>query len=254
MEGDTTQFSLTGGTVPDLSIVVLCYRSSEALLDVIEPLIKEISLESISVEILLVGNYDQGRSSDKTPLVVKDLARRYPSLVRAIVYPKEGMMGWDMRSGLDVSRGAVIAVIDGDGQMPTADILKCYRILIARGCDLVKTFRAQRHDGLWRMLLSSCYNIVFKLFFPGVKSRDVNSKPKVFSRELFEKLRLCSDDWFIDAEIMIEASRIGARIIEIETVFRRHENRRSFVSFVTVGEFILNMVRYRMRRREHFRK
>ena len=50
-----------------------------------------------------MGNYIEGRD-DETPDVVGELARRW-SNVAAVVRPKEGMMGWDMRMGLNAARG-----------------------------------------------------------------------------------------------------------------------------------------------------
>jgi len=64
-----------------------------------------------------------------------------------IAKAKERMMGWDMRSGLETATGAHICVIDGDGQMPSTDIVKVYRLLQVGGYDLVKTFRSKRDDG-----------------------------------------------------------------------------------------------------------
>jgi len=50
---------------------------------------------------VLVGNYIEG-SDDETPQVVRELAERWPN-VSAVVRPKEGMMGWDMRMGLNAA-------------------------------------------------------------------------------------------------------------------------------------------------------
>ena len=54
-------------------------------------------------------------SDDETPQVVTKLAERSDN-IRTVIRPKQGMMGWDMRMGLDDARGTYIGVIDGDGQ------------------------------------------------------------------------------------------------------------------------------------------
>src|SRR5437763_1627489 len=79
--------------------------------------------------------------------------------------------------------------------------------------------RVERGDGLSRRLVSALYNGVFRLLFPGFPVRDVNGKPKLLTRAAYERLSLASDDWFIDAEIMIQARRLGLRVGEVETVF-----------------------------------
>ena len=157
-------------------------------------------------------------------------------------------MGWDMRAGLEAARGAHLVVIDGDGQMPVSDIIKTYRLLQAGGYDLVKTFRAQRLDGAYRAALSRCYNVLFRLLFPGAaKFRDINSKPKVMTRAAYESMRLSSSDWFTDAEIMIEAIRSRLSIAEVSTIFLKNERRATLVPPSAIWEFLRNLLYYRFR-------
>ena len=232
---------------PDLSVIILAYRSEEAIEEICYPMMAELSDEGINYELILVGNYIEG-VNDRTPAVVRKLANKYSPVVRAIVEPKLGMMGWDMRRGLESARGSTIAIIDGDGQIPTTDVLKCYQELIQGKFDLVKTRRIKRYDGIYRRFLSKGYNLIFKLVFPNVKSTDINSKPKVFRRQLYNQMTLRADDWFIDSEIMIEAGRLRALIGEIDSVFLENSVRPSFVKFNAVAEFVINLVRYRIHR------
>ena len=105
------------------------------------------------------------------------------------------MMGWDMRSGLESADGNFIAVIDGDGQMPAKDIIRVYKKIKEEDLDFVKTFREERFDNFWRKTISFNYNLIFKILFPGLAAKDVNSKPKIFTRHFFDRLDLVSDDW-----------------------------------------------------------
>jgi hypothetical protein len=76
--------------------------------------------------------------------------------------------------------------------------------------------------------------------------RDVNAKPKVLTRSAYERMTLRSDDWFIDAEIVIQSRRLGLRIGETETEFLGLTGRRSFIRMGAVFEFLRNLVRYRI--------
>ncbi|MED5353065.1 MAG: glycosyltransferase family 2 protein, partial [Nitrospinota bacterium] len=91
------------------------------------------------------------------------------------------------------------------------------------------------------------YNILFKIMFPGVKAWDMNSKPKIMKREFYERINLESNGWFIDAEIMIFARRLDAKIGEIETVFHSIDTRPSFVKPLSILEFLFNLFVYRIR-------
>jgi hypothetical protein len=76
--------------------------------------------------------------------------------------------------------------------------------------------------------------------------RDVNAKPKMFTRRVYEQLELTSDDWFIDAEIMIKARRFVWKVAEVPTVFYKNLQRQSYVRFGAVFEFIKNLAGARL--------
>jgi len=231
---------------PELSVVVLCYRSESFIVDFVKQIERELENEQIDYELVLVANYDT--NDDTTPARVQQLAGEN-TRIKPITQPKEGKMGWDMRSGLKETTGNYIAVIDGDGQMPVTDLSIVYHIIKSRRYDLVKTYRAARNDGWTRIFISKAYNYLFSLLFlPGFPVRDINSKPKIFSREAYNKLNLKSNDWFTDAEIMIQAFEQKLRICEVSTIFYKNERRASFVEFKAIFEFLYNLIYYRIKK------
>lgn len=235
--------------IPELSVVVLCYKAEYYIRDFIAQLEKELVEADIDYELVLVANYDEG-SKDKTPQIVSELAADKPRY-RVVSTVKHGRMGWDMRSGLESATGSNIAVIDGDGQMPVSDVAKVYSLLKTGEYDLVKTYRAKRYDGLYRKTLSSLYNFLFKaLYLPSYPLHDVNSKPKVFTRQAYSKLNLTSSDWFTDAEIMIEAMKNQLRIGEVATIFYENERRKTLVGYDTIVEFTINLFYYKFFKRK----
>ncbi|HKU78059.1 MAG TPA: glycosyltransferase family 2 protein [Pyrinomonadaceae bacterium] len=227
---------------PHFSLVVLCYRSGKDIIPFVERLQRTLSRCNFSWELVLVGNYIEG-SDDETPQVVKKLAESSDN-IRTVIRPKQGMMGWDMRMGLDAARGTYIGVIDGDGQFPPESIIACLLKCELEDLDLAKTYRVIRDDGLYRRLISAVYNGIFSLLF-GFKVRDVNSKPKIIRRDKYELLHLESDDWFADAEIMIRARELGLKIGETPVHFMSNDTRGSFVKPKAILEFSSNLLRYR---------
>lgn len=238
---------------PDLSIVVLCYRSGKSAIEFVDKIIATMQAKNISsYEIVLVGNYIPG-SDDETPQVVKEIAQRNACITyTAEPKPPKGMMGWDMRSGLNKAGGHYILVIDGDGQMPVEDIIRVYREIKDQNLDFVKTYRTIRGDGLKRKTISLVYNLVFKFLFPGLNSTDVNSKPKIIRRDKFKLLTLKNNGWCIDAEIMIQVRRLKLKFKEIPTTFHGlGGKRKSFVKLPAIFEFIQFLLVYRF---EEWRK
>ena len=194
---------------------------------------------------IAIHNYFQG-IGDRTPEVVRKIADG-DSRITAVTQVKKGMMGWDMKTGLQAASGKTLAVIDGDGQMPSGDVIRVYRLMVKDGLDLAKTYRAERNDGYYRKLISLVYNILFRLLFPGINAWDMNSKPKIMTREFYEKISLESNGWFIDAEIMILARRFGIKIGETETVFHSMDTRPSFVKPLSILEFLGNLLTFRIK-------
>ena len=225
---------------PKLTVVVLCYRAGNAVRKFVKDLILCLEKEMDSWEIILVGNYLE-RTDDITPQVVREIAEG-DARIKTVARVKKGMMGWDVRSGFAEATGDVIALIDGDGQMNGSDIVRAYRVLRKHGCDIVKTYRIERHDSSYRFFISKVYNLVFQILFGGLKVRDVNSKPKLITRAAYDKLQLKSNDWFVDAEMMIQARRFKFKIIEIPCIFYDLKGRRSFVRIPAILEFIKNLI------------
>lgn len=231
---------------PAYSIVVLCYGSGELIPKFVETAINVLLKNDIQdYQLVLVGNYFENRA-DQTPRIVKELEKENPRIV-SVAKKKDGMMGWDMRTGLAAATGNFISVIDGDGQMPVEDLVRVYWKIKNENYDLVKTFRTARKDEAWRKFISIGFNILFRLLFPTVRSKDINSKPKILTRASYERLDLKSNDWFIDAEIMIQAGSLGFKIGELPTYFNAlTRSSGSFITIFTILEFVKNLARYRL--------
>ena len=87
----------------ELSVVVLCYRSEDFAEQFVLQIRSELEQMKISYELIMVANYIKG-SQDTTPEIAKKLAEEYKE-INSVSKEKEGWMGWDMRSGLDIAKG-----------------------------------------------------------------------------------------------------------------------------------------------------
>ncbi|MCK4539819.1 glycosyltransferase family 2 protein [Candidatus Parcubacteria bacterium] len=232
---------------PELSVVILCYTMEKEIFNFVNKVKADFRNNDINdYELILVANFLKN-SNDSTPKYAEQIAQENKN-IKCVCKVKKGMMGWDMKSGFKKTGGKFIAVIDGDGQMPIKDLLRVFKKIKTNDFEIVKTYRLTRGDGIWRKIISTVYNLIFNLFFPGLKAKDINSKPKIFTRNFYDKLDLKSNDWFIDAEIMINVRRLKAKIAEIPTEFLGLcGKRKSFVRLPAVFEFIKNLVLFRIK-------
>jgi glycosyltransferase involved in cell wall biosynthesis len=231
---------------PQLSVVILAYRSGSAIVQYVSKLESLLRQKSVvDYEIILVANYDHEGCDDITPKVARDLSGTNPR-IKALTDPKEGMMGWDARMGLMAAQGETIALIDGDGQMPPEDIIRVRNVMVSGEFDFAKTYRVSREDGVLRKNSSRGFNFIYRLMFPGCRFRDINSKPKFFSRHALDRMNLTCNGWFFDGEVIIEVMRLNLSFAEIPTTFRANEWRGSFVKISTVLEMLISMVKFRV--------
>lgn len=231
----------------ELSAIVLCYRAGESIRRVVEPLYDLLMSSGMTYELVLVTNY-WPHQQDETPRIVRAFAATRP-YVTVVDKEKHGGMGWDMRSGLAAASGEYLVVIDGDAQNPVEDVLRMYELMRETGADVGKGRRTNRADGLYRRLISWGYNFVFRLLFRTWKLWDINGKPKGLTRTAYEQMRLESNDWFVDAEIVLAANRDGMKIVELPVIFVENKERSSFVRPSSIFEFAMHMMRYRIRGR-----
>jgi glycosyltransferase involved in cell wall biosynthesis len=226
----------------ELSVVVLCYRAGATIHDVLRPLHRLFDESGERYELVLVANEWPGRDDD----TLQHVQQYAGEGVTILDNPKEGGMGWDLRSGLDAATGSTIVAIDGDAQNPVEDVLRMYRLMRETGADVGKGVRTNRADGLYRAVISGGYNFLFRLLFGTWSLWDINGKPKGLTRTAYEQMTLTSDDWFIDAELVLAARRMGMRIVELPVIFLENSQRASFVGLSSIWEFLRHMVRYRL--------
>lgn len=233
--------------IPEISVVILCYRSGNFAKTFHSRVVEILEKNNLDYQIVLVGNYRLGHS-DTTPEIVREIVKTNPRticVVKEKLSPKHAM-SWDMRSGLEVCTGKTITVIDGDGQIPPEDIPRLYEKLKKEGLDFCKATRSTRGDGPYRKFISFMFNFIMKVLFPGIEE-DINGKPKLFTREVYENLHLESNDWFIDGEIMIKVRDMNLKVGSIESDFYKNPERQSFISLKANLEFIKNIIKWRFK-------
>jgi hypothetical protein len=119
-------------------------------------------------------------------------------------------------------------------------------IPLTRKADIVIGWRKSRAESWRRTVMSGIYNWIIRRFFR-LHVRDVNFAFKLVRRELLEQILLTSEGSFIDAELLLEMKRIGARIAEIGMDYcPRVAGVSTLASNDVVLVMLREMFRYRM--------
>jgi|GEM_PF-247000 len=241
-EPDNPWRSSTGRGVA-FSIVIPCYNEEASLPASIPPLAEILALQGLSVEIVLVNN----GSTDGTGRAIDQLIALGLPVMRVDVPRNEGY-GFGILSGLRAAGGRCLGYMCADGQVAPEDVARLLWAVQRAGPEaLVKVRRVARNDGLFRWLQSRIFNLVCLLLFRTLTT-DINGTPKMAARQVWERMRLESRDWFIDAEVVVKAKRMGLSFVEIPVVFMPRQAGRSWVNWKTSLEFAKNIVRALARR------
>ena len=64
--------------------------------------------------------------------------------------------------------------------------------------------------------------------------------------EVYKGIVLTSKDWFIDAEIIIKLNDLDKKFFDVPIVFQEREQGASKVRFITIIEFLKNILDYKI--------
>jgi len=81
----------------------------------------------------------------------------------------------------------------------------------------------------------------------GIRSKDINSCPKLMRRSCYIKINPSSYDWFIDSEVLIRAKQFKYKIKEIPAIFSKRKKGGSNVYWHTIFEFVRNILQWKIR-------
>jgi dolichol-phosphate mannosyltransferase len=161
---------------PELSVVIPFYNEEESVTALLGELRTTLTALGATHEVLAV---DDG-SRDGTALAVRQIAASWPEL-RLISLPRNQGQAAALWTGFRGARGTWIAMLDGDGQNPPAELARLWAV--RHTADMIAGARAQRRDSTLRRVMSRTANAVRRaLLRDGVT--DTGCSLKVFRREV----------------------------------------------------------------------
>jgi glycosyltransferase involved in cell wall biosynthesis len=214
--------------IPELSALMPAYNEQEVLPVALEEAVTALEDLCETWELVIV---DDG-STDRTPEILAEWAAR---VARIRVATQEENSGYSQAliRGFSECRYQSIFYTDADAQFDLHDIMDLYPLLTE--VDMVAGYRKGRQDRWIRFVTSGVYNRL-QGWLLGLRVRDVNCAFKLFRRSFFEKVRLSSDGFLIDAELYARARQAGLRWAQVAVQHRPRELGSTTVKTSTVTE------------------
>jgi glycosyltransferase involved in cell wall biosynthesis len=236
LNSDPDPRNLKSEEAEGVSVIVPCFNERENLPRLVEEALAALPGILPDFELLLV---DDG-SADGTREETQRLARLDPR-VRALAHDQNRGMGAAIRTGLAEARFPWSMSVPGDGQFDperVADFLP-HRA----GADLLLGRRTNRAETMRRRFVSWVNRTLIRILFL-VRVSDP-AWVKMIRTDLARRCNLTSEGFFWETEILVRASRLGARLVEVPTTCRPREHGVSTASTLrAVARTTLAMVRF----------
>lgn len=150
-------------------------------------------------------------SADGTWGTLERLAADAPWL-RPIRHERNQGYAAALRTGFKAARFPLVFYSDSDNQFDIREIR--YVLPLADAHHIVTGFRVYRFDPLTRLVLSWGFNLLVRVIFR-IPVRDIDCAFKMFRREIFDRIEIESQRFFVDTEILAKAKALGFTMTEI---------------------------------------
>jgi GT2 family glycosyltransferase len=224
-----------------LGLAIPLLNEADSITEVVASTHAVLAEAGIDHTLVLVNNGSQDHSRE----VIDSLV--VPGMIEAVHLRENVGYGGGILTGLaHLERQGFPEVIGwawGDGQVSATALPPLFNAIQA-GADVAKALRTERHDGPWRQAVTAGYSATMRML--GVHTRDINGCPKLMTREAFTAIQPASADWFLDAELVLAAERMGMRIEHHPVTMRQREHGKSNVKARTLAEFGKNILAWRL--------
>ena len=154
------------------------------------------------------------KSTDRTGEIADRLAAG-DAHIRVIHHERNRKLGGSMKTGFAAATGDLVLYTDADLPFDMSELPRAVRLLREYDVDIISAYRFDRTgEGLLRGVYTWVYNGLVKALF-GVKVRDINFAFKLCRSRIFDHVALKSEGSFIDAELVIRATRLGYEIMQM---------------------------------------
>jgi glycosyltransferase involved in cell wall biosynthesis len=196
-----------------------------------------------------IGDYElivvDDASTDATGAIADRMAAEDPR-VRVVHHAQNRKLGGAMKTGFASATGDVVLYTDADLPFDMAELPRAVRLMREYDVDIVSAYRFDRTgEGSLRAVYTFVYNALIKALF-GVRVRDINFAFKLCRRRIFDHVELRSEGSFIDAELVIRATRLGFEILQMGVdYFPRTRGESTLSSPAVIGTIVREMFQLR---------
>lgn len=227
----------------DVSFVYPCYNEAGNIEKTVR-LTAEVGRAVLEhFEIIVVNDASTDGSGD----IAESLRSEFSELV-VLHHTHNKGLGGALRTGFDRVSLDWVLYLDSDLPIDILELKDVFPSLDLAFNELLIGYRLGRAEGPKRAVVSWLYNRMIRMAF-GLRVRDVNFAFKMIPKVILDKVQLRSDGSFIDAELLLESMRQGARFRQRGFVYHpRVEGVSTIGGMRVVPDILRDMSDYRLKR------
>src|ERR1051325_1082463 len=208
---------MSAPTPPVLSVIVPCHNERSTVAE----LLKRVLAVPVSKEIIVIDD----ASTDGSPEIVEEIARREPS-IRLVRIEKNVGKGAALRRGFAEARGEIVIVQDADLEYEPREYPRLLQPILDGDADVVYGSRFAGHPRRG-MLYWHTVGKSFLTWLSNVTTNlnltDMETCYKAFRREIIASIPLESNRFGFEPEITAKIARRGYRIYEVPISYHGRE-------------------------------
>ncbi len=191
---------------PSISVFFPCYNEQANVQRTVNRALEVLQNLGTEFEVIIV---DDG-SKDETGKIADAIAQQN-SNVKVVHHQTNLGYGAALQSGFRAATKSLVFYTDGDGQFDIEELPPL--IPLMQSYDIVSCYRISRKDNIIRKINGYCWTRLICLLF-GLKLRDIDCAFKLYKKQIFDDITLCSSGALIDTEILARAAKKGYRITQ----------------------------------------
>lgn len=228
----------------NISIVIPAHNEQENISKLLDNLVK-LKSSPKNFEIIVVDD----NSSDKTRMIATNYSKKCKNI--KVLHRGKGIngMGAALKDGTKAAKGKYIVWVMGDNSDDLTTIPKFIEKL-RNGYDIVFGSRymkgGSRGDlGALKAMLSAGYTYLAGLIF-GIKIHDITNAFRAFKKEVFNNIKLESNDFAISPEFAIKSHLKGFKLGEVPTLYRDRKAGQPKFKLIKMGIAYCKLFKYRL--------
>lgn len=199
-----------------VSVLVAAYNEQDTL----ESLLRQLAALPLDMEVIVV---DDG-SRDGTPRILDRLATETASDLRVLTHEVNRGKGAAIRTGIQASRGDIVAILDADLEYDPADLPRLLRPILDGQADVVYGTRLrggepQRAHLFWHYAGNRALSLLTNVLYNTTLS-DMEVGYKVFRGDVIRALHLVCDGFDFEPEVTAKLlKRKETRLYELPVAY-----------------------------------